>query len=125
MVTESRCSLLCYNYCDYTNNNVPINNLTAKWQLTESFEKWIRMWGRWHLFQGVRGGLFLVAFIMLAIASVIQRHFNDNERDNGQERNKPCTWIALTLWRNQVELKRYGTVGSQFRPNDSRSLNLY
>ncbi len=54
--------------------NVPINNLTAKWQLTESFEKWSQMRTRWHLFQGLRGGLFLLSFILLTIASVIQRH---------------------------------------------------
>jgi hypothetical protein len=33
--------------------NVPINNLTAKWQLNESFEKWYQVRTRWHLFQGV------------------------------------------------------------------------
>jgi hypothetical protein len=56
--------------------NVPINNLTAKWQLTESFEKWSQMrtrW-RWHLLQGVRGGLFLLSFILLIIASTVHRH---------------------------------------------------
>jgi uncharacterized membrane protein len=54
--------------------NVPINNLTAKWQLTESFEKWAEMRTRWHLLQGVRGGLFLLSFVLLIIASVVQRH---------------------------------------------------
>lgn len=54
--------------------NVPINNLTARWQMTDSFEKWSQMRTRWHLFQGLRGGLFLVSFILLAIASTIQRH---------------------------------------------------
>jgi hypothetical protein len=54
--------------------NVPINNLTAKWQMTENFEKWSQMRTRWHLFQGVRGGLFLVSFILLTIASTMQRH---------------------------------------------------
>ena len=54
--------------------NVPINNLTANWQLNESFEKWSQMRTRWHLFQGVRGGLFLVSFILLTIAGTIQRH---------------------------------------------------
>ncbi len=38
--------------------NVPINNLTAKWQLNNDFEKWLQMRTRWHLFQGIRGGLF-------------------------------------------------------------------
>ena len=54
--------------------NVPINNLTAKWELTEDFEKWSQMRARWHLFQGVRGGLFLLSFVLLLIASTIQRH---------------------------------------------------
>lgn len=54
--------------------NVPINNLTAKWQITDSFEKWSQMRTRWHLFQGVRGGFFLLSFILLTIASTIQRH---------------------------------------------------
>jgi uncharacterized membrane protein len=54
--------------------NVPINNLTGSWHLTESFEKWSQMRARWHFFQGIRGGLFLISFILLAIASVIQRN---------------------------------------------------
>ena len=54
--------------------NVPINKLTANWQLTKDFEEWSQMRTRWHLFQGVRGGLFLVSFILLTIASIIQRH---------------------------------------------------
>ena len=54
--------------------NVPINNLTAKWQLNERFEKWAEMRSRWHLFQGIRGGLFLLSFILLTVASTIQRH---------------------------------------------------
>jgi uncharacterized membrane protein len=53
--------------------NVPINNLTAKWQVIESFEKWSEMRNRWHIFQGVRGGLYLVSFILLTIANTIQR----------------------------------------------------
>ena len=53
--------------------NVPINNLTAKWQ-TESFEKWSEMRMRWHLLQGVRGGLFLLSFILLTIASTVHRY---------------------------------------------------
>ena len=53
--------------------NVPINNLTAKWQISEDFTKWSQMRTRWHLFQGIRGGLFLLSFILLTIASTIQR----------------------------------------------------
>jgi uncharacterized membrane protein len=54
--------------------NVPINSLTNKWAITDDFEKWSQMRTRWHLFQGVRGWLFLVSFILLTIASTIQRH---------------------------------------------------
>src|SRR5688572_7275255 len=54
--------------------NVPINNLTAKWELTADYKKYSQMRSRWHLFQGVRGGLFLVSFVLLTIASTIQRH---------------------------------------------------
>ena len=54
--------------------NVPINNLTSKWELTEDYEKWSQMRARWHLFQGVRGALFLVSFVLLTIANTIQRH---------------------------------------------------
>ncbi len=53
--------------------NVPINNLTGKWQITESFQKWSQMRIRWHLFQGVRAWLFLLSFILLTIASTVQR----------------------------------------------------
>lgn len=53
--------------------NVPINNLTAEWQTTNNFEKWSLMRTRWHLFQGLRGGLFLISFILLVIANTIQR----------------------------------------------------
>jgi len=49
--------------------NVPINGLTAKWELADNFEKWSLMRKRWHFFQGVRGILFLVSFILLAIAA--------------------------------------------------------
>ena len=54
--------------------NVPINNLTATWEMTESFENWTRLRTRWHLFQGLRGGLYLLSFVLLIIASVIQHH---------------------------------------------------
>jgi hypothetical protein len=54
--------------------NVPINKLTDSWQMTEDFAKWSQMRARWYLFQGVRGGLFLVSFILLAAANTIQRH---------------------------------------------------
>ncbi len=54
--------------------NVPINNVTAKWQVADNFEKWTQMRTQWHLFQGIRGGLFLLSFILLAVASTIQRH---------------------------------------------------
>ena len=54
--------------------NVPINNLTAKWEMTESFENWTQLRNKWHLFQGLRGGLFLLSFVLLVIASVIQHN---------------------------------------------------
>ncbi len=53
--------------------NVPINNLTAEWSMSENFEKWTSMRTRWHGFQGMRGGLYLLAFILLVIACVLQR----------------------------------------------------
>lgn len=53
--------------------NVPINNLTSQWQLTNDFAEWSNMRSRWHFFQGIRGGLFLTAFVLLTIASVISR----------------------------------------------------
>ena len=49
--------------------NIPINNLTAKWELTKSFENWTQIRNKWHLFQGLRGGLFLLSVILLVIAS--------------------------------------------------------
>ena len=54
--------------------NVPINNLTSRWELTADHEKWYQMRAKWHLFQGIRGGLFLLSFVLLTIAIVIQRH---------------------------------------------------
>ncbi len=53
--------------------NVPLNKLTASWPLTADFEQWRQMRTRWHFFQGIRGGLFLVSFILLALASTMQR----------------------------------------------------
>ena len=54
--------------------NVPINNLTAKWELTKSLESWIEIRNKWHFFQGLRGGLFLLSFILLVIASTAQHN---------------------------------------------------
>jgi hypothetical protein len=51
--------------------NVPINNRTSRWQSAENHENWTRMRARWHFFQGIRGLLFLVSFILLTIASAI------------------------------------------------------
>ncbi len=53
--------------------NVPINNLTSQWQLTNDFAEWSNMRSRWHFFQGIRGGLFLAAFVLLTVATVIPR----------------------------------------------------
>lgn len=54
--------------------NVPINNQTDKWKLSENFDKWSRMRTRWHFFQGIRSVLYLISFILLAIAGTIQHH---------------------------------------------------
>lgn len=53
--------------------NVPINNLTSQWQLANDPSEWSNMRTRWHFFQGVRGGLFSAAFVLLAVASAINR----------------------------------------------------
>ncbi len=53
--------------------NVPINNLTSRWQLASDAAEWSQMRSRWHFFQGIRGGLFLAAFLLLTVASVIPR----------------------------------------------------
>jgi uncharacterized membrane protein len=52
---------------------VPINTQTAAWQLTNDAAEWHRMRERWHAFQGIRGGLFAVAFVVLAISLVVAR----------------------------------------------------
>lgn len=54
--------------------NVPINNITAKWKIADNFEEWSQMRTRWHLFQGLRGGLFLMSFILLTVANAVQRY---------------------------------------------------
>jgi Domain of unknown function (DUF1772) len=53
--------------------NVPINSLTTQWQLGNDPAEWSQMRMRWHFFQGVRGGLFMAAFVLLAVASTISR----------------------------------------------------
>jgi uncharacterized membrane protein len=50
--------------------NVPINNRTAGWRSTDDAAAWQRMRRRWHVFQGVRGGLFAAAFVLLTISLV-------------------------------------------------------
>jgi uncharacterized membrane protein len=52
--------------------NVPINSLTGKWEMTETFETWTQIRTKWHFFQGLRGGLFLLSFVLLIVASTIQ-----------------------------------------------------
>jgi hypothetical protein len=50
--------------------NVPINySPTAKWQLSADPAEWQRSRQQWHFFQGMRAGLFMAAFIMLALAA--------------------------------------------------------
>ena len=53
--------------------NVPINTQTAAWQLTNDEAQWQQMRERWHLFQGVRGALFMAAFVLLTISLVVRR----------------------------------------------------
>jgi uncharacterized membrane protein len=53
--------------------NVPINSQTAAWQLTNDVSEWQQMRERWHVFQGIRGGLFALAFVLLAAALVVMR----------------------------------------------------
>jgi uncharacterized membrane protein len=53
--------------------NVPINKQTAIWQMTNDPSEWQQMRERWHFFQGVRGGLFALAFVLLTIAVVVVR----------------------------------------------------
>jgi uncharacterized membrane protein len=48
--------------------NVPINSLTAAWRLSDDPAEWTRLRAKWHVFQSVRGGLFLAAFAVLALA---------------------------------------------------------
>jgi uncharacterized membrane protein len=54
--------------------NMPINNLTAKWEMTKDFGTWTQLRTKWHFFQGLRGGLFLLSFVLLVIASTIQHY---------------------------------------------------
>ena len=54
--------------------NVPINARTGSWQLAaQDFSNWARMRSRWHAYQGVRAGLFMVAFAILAVTTVVTR----------------------------------------------------
>jgi hypothetical protein len=49
--------------------NVPLNSRTAKWQLSADPTERERSRQQWHFFQGMRAGLFMAAFIMLALAA--------------------------------------------------------
>ena len=51
--------------------NVPINSQTAAWQMTNDVSEWQQMRQRWHVFQGIRGGLFALAFVLLAASCVV------------------------------------------------------
>ena len=53
--------------------NVPINSRTAVWQLNNESSEWYDMRRQWHVFQGVRGGLFAFAFVLLTIPFVLAR----------------------------------------------------
>ena len=53
--------------------NVPINTRTAGWRVTGDASEWRAMRDRWHAFQGIRGALFGLAFLLLAISLVVAR----------------------------------------------------
>jgi uncharacterized membrane protein len=53
--------------------NVPINTRTASWPLSNDPFEWQAMRQRWHAFQGVRGGLFGAAFLLLSLPLVASR----------------------------------------------------
>jgi uncharacterized membrane protein len=53
--------------------NVPINMRTARWQLSNDASEWKAMRDRWHAFQGVRGGLFAAAFLLMSISVIALR----------------------------------------------------
>jgi Domain of unknown function (DUF1772) len=53
--------------------NVPINKRTAEWDLDRDPAEWQQMRAWWHDLQGVRGGLYLSAFVLLTVAAVIGR----------------------------------------------------
>ena len=53
--------------------NVPINRRTAGWRMSSDASEWRAMRDRWHAFQGIRGALFGVAFVLLAISLVVSR----------------------------------------------------
>jgi hypothetical protein len=50
--------------------NVPINSRTSRWDISADASEWQHIRARWHRFQGIRAGLFMAAFIMLAIAAI-------------------------------------------------------
>jgi uncharacterized membrane protein len=53
--------------------NVPINNRTAEWQTTSNEADWRAMRARWYRFQGLRGALFMSSFVLLVVATAIDR----------------------------------------------------
>lgn len=53
--------------------NVPINTRTAAWHMTSDTTEWHDMRERWHVFQGVRGGLYAAAFVLLSVSVVVPR----------------------------------------------------
>ena len=50
--------------------NVPINKRTAGWHTSNDASEWEFMRERWHVFQGVRGGLYGAAFLLLTLPLV-------------------------------------------------------
>jgi uncharacterized membrane protein len=53
--------------------NVPINTRTASWHMNSDPAEWHDMRERWHVLQGVRGGLFAAAFVLLSVSVVVPR----------------------------------------------------
>ena len=53
--------------------NVPINTRTASWQISQDSSEWHTIRERWHVFQGIRGGLFGLAFLLLSVPLVASR----------------------------------------------------
>ena len=52
---------------------LPYEQYTERWTLTDGVREWDAMRNRWHAFQGIRGLLFGVAFLLLGISAIASR----------------------------------------------------